>query len=76
MQNLESVPVEEMDTKFCEVGDQFVNHILSQESTKSIYGKAVTGRMFLILVETYLATISKGWSRAKRGDRSGLHGCQ
>ena len=60
MQNLESVPVEEMDAKFCEVGDQFVNHILSQESPKSIYGKAVTGRMFLILVETYLATIRGG----------------
>ena len=29
---------------------------MSQEWTKSIYGKAVTGRMFLILVETYLAT--------------------
>ena len=60
LQNLESVPVEEMDSKFCEVGEQFVNHILSQESTKSIYGKAVTGRMFLILVETYLATIKGG----------------
>ena len=49
-----------MDAKFCEVGDQFVNHILSQESPKSIYRKAVTGRMFLILVETYLATIRGG----------------
>ena len=49
-----------MDAKFCEVGDQFVNHILSQEWTKSIYRKAVTGKMFLILVETYLATIRGG----------------
>merc|ERR1711874_762143 len=40
--------------------DQFVDHILSQESTKSIYGKAVTGRTFLILVETYLETIKNG----------------
>ena len=58
LQNLESVSVEEMDVKFCR--DQLVDHILSQESTKSIYGKAVTGRMFLILVETYLVTIKSG----------------
>ena len=58
--NLESLPGEELDAKFLEAGEAFTKHIFSQEASKSINGKAITGRMFLSLVETYVDTINSG----------------
>ena len=60
LRNLESLPSDELDAKFLETGEAFTKHILSQEASKSINGKAITGRMFLSLVETYVDTINSG----------------
>ena len=60
LQDLDHVPHHELNPRFRDIGEQFVEHILSKDTTKTIYGKAVTGRMFSLLVETYLKTIRDG----------------
>jgi hypothetical protein len=60
LQDLDHVPHHKLNPGFREIGEQFVEHILSKETTKTIYGKAVTGRMFSLMVETYLKTIRDG----------------
>ena len=66
LSDLEQVPADQLVPGFFRVSENFMAEILSKETVKSVSGKAVTGRMFISLAETHLATIRRGPSPAWR----------
>ena len=60
LRDLDKVPFSKLDKNFINVGNTFVDHILNNNSTKTIYGKAMTGRMYALMIESYLKAISDG----------------
>eukprot|EP00092_Neocalanus_flemingeri_P033931 GFUD01036897.1.p1 GENE.GFUD01036897.1~~GFUD01036897.1.p1 ORF type:complete len:702 (+),score=218.67 GFUD01036897.1:901-3006(+) len=60
LRDLDKVPFSKMDKNFINVGNTFVDHILNNKATKNIFGKAMTGRMYALMIESYLKAIRDG----------------